>query len=141
LKKKLNRLLPRFFSLLSPQAKSCQVLLVLKNGVANGALTPIKLLASPKIGLDVIGDTITEINVTSPTCIRELDTQFNLNIAGVLFDAIEQKTVEEGAVGGINNVETEKPAPRKYRIDRDALSHNSSEEIHLANQGARYLAP
>jgi hypothetical protein len=41
----------------------------------------------------------------------------------------EQKTVEEGAVGGINNVETEKPAPRKYRIDRDALSHNSSEEI------------
>jgi hypothetical protein len=47
LKKKLNRLLPRFFSLLSPQA--------------------------------------------SPTCIRELDTQFNLNIAGVLFDAIEQK--------------------------------------------------
>ncbi|CAC9581757.1 glutathione synthase [thiotrophic endosymbiont of Bathymodiolus puteoserpentis (Logatchev)] len=43
------------------------------------------------VGLDVIGNTITEINVTSPTCIRELDTQFNLNIAGVLFDAIEQK--------------------------------------------------
>lgn len=42
------------------------------------------------VGLDVIGDYITEINVTSPTCIRELDTQFNLNIAGVLFDAIEQ---------------------------------------------------
>jgi hypothetical protein len=48
LEEKLNRLLPRFFSLLSPQAKSYQVLLVLKNGVANGALTPIKLLASPK---------------------------------------------------------------------------------------------
>ncbi len=43
------------------------------------------------VGLDVIGDFITEINVTSPTCIRELDTQFNLNIAGVLFDAIEQQ--------------------------------------------------
>lgn len=42
------------------------------------------------VGLDVIGDYITEINVTSPTCIRELDTQFDLNIAGVLFDAIEQ---------------------------------------------------
>lgn len=41
------------------------------------------------VGLDVIGDYITEINVTSPTCIRELDTQFGLNIAGVLFDAIE----------------------------------------------------
>ncbi|SMN14717.1 Glutathione synthetase [uncultured Candidatus Thioglobus sp.] len=43
------------------------------------------------IGLDVIGDYITEINVTSPTCIRELDEQFNLNIAGVLFDEIERK--------------------------------------------------
>ncbi|WP_428086837.1 glutathione synthase [Candidatus Thioglobus sp.] len=41
------------------------------------------------VGLDVIGDYITEINVTSPTCIRELDAQFDLNIAGTLFDAIE----------------------------------------------------
>ncbi len=42
-------------------------------------------------GLDVIGDRLTEINVTSPTCIRELDRQFGLNIAGELFDAIERK--------------------------------------------------
>jgi glutathione synthase len=42
-------------------------------------------------GLDVIGDWLTEINVTSPTCIRELDAQFGLNIAGDLFDAIEGK--------------------------------------------------
>lgn len=41
------------------------------------------------VGLDVIGDYITEINVTSPTCIRELDTQFDLNIAGKLFDHLE----------------------------------------------------
>jgi len=41
------------------------------------------------VGLDVIGDYITEINVTSPTCIRELDAQFNLNIAGTLFDCLE----------------------------------------------------
>jgi glutathione synthase len=40
-------------------------------------------------GIDVIGDYMTEINVTSPTGIRELDTQFDLNIAGLLFDAIE----------------------------------------------------
>ncbi|MBM7132154.1 glutathione synthase [Dyella mobilis] len=44
------------------------------------------------VGLDVIGDYLTEINVTSPTCVRELDKQFGLNIAGLLFDAIE-KTV------------------------------------------------
>ncbi|RDS85408.1 glutathione synthase [Dyella psychrodurans] len=42
------------------------------------------------VGLDVIGDYLTEINVTSPTCVRELDHQFGLNIAGLLFDAIEK---------------------------------------------------
>ena len=42
-------------------------------------------------GLDVIGEYLTEINVTSPTCIRELDAQFGLNIAGELFDALERK--------------------------------------------------
>ena len=41
------------------------------------------------VGLDVIGDYLTEINVTSPTCIRELDAEFGLNIAGNLFDALE----------------------------------------------------
>lgn len=40
-------------------------------------------------GIDVIGDFLTEINVTSPTGIRELDRKFDLNIAGLLFDAIE----------------------------------------------------
>lgn len=40
-------------------------------------------------GIDVIGKHLTEVNVTSPTCIRELDKQFNLNIAGNLFDEIE----------------------------------------------------
>lgn len=42
------------------------------------------------VGLDVIGDYITEINVTSPTGIRELDAQCDLNIAGELFDTLEQ---------------------------------------------------
>jgi len=39
----------------------------------------------------VIGEYLTEVNVTSPTCIRELDAQFGLNISGMLFDAIEKK--------------------------------------------------
>ena len=43
------------------------------------------------VGLDVIGDYITEINVTSPTCIRELDNQFNLNISSLLLDEVEVK--------------------------------------------------
>jgi glutathione synthase len=41
-------------------------------------------------GIDVIGDYLTEINITSPTCIRELDAQYNLNISGLLFDHIEK---------------------------------------------------
>ncbi|RDS84646.1 glutathione synthase [Dyella monticola] len=44
------------------------------------------------VGLDVIGDYLTEINVTSPTCARELDKQFGLNIAGMLFDALESRS-------------------------------------------------
>ncbi|WP_316367962.1 glutathione synthase [Candidatus Thiodiazotropha sp. CDECU1] len=42
-------------------------------------------------GLDVIGDYLTEINVTSPTCIRELDSQYGLDIASDLMDAISNK--------------------------------------------------
>ncbi|MEM6511425.1 MAG: glutathione synthase [Pseudomonadota bacterium] len=42
-------------------------------------------------GIDVIGDFLTEVNVTSPTGIRELDRQFDLNIAGLMFDAIDAK--------------------------------------------------
>ncbi len=41
------------------------------------------------VGLDVIGDYLTEINITSPTCIRELDSQYGLNISGMLLDRIE----------------------------------------------------
>jgi glutathione synthase len=43
------------------------------------------------VGLDVIGDFLTEINVTSPTCIREIDEQCGTNIASIWFDCIEQK--------------------------------------------------
>lgn len=40
------------------------------------------------VGLDVIGDRITEINVTSPTCMREIENAYQINIAGQLFDAV-----------------------------------------------------
>ena len=49
------------------------------------------------VGLDVIGDWMTELNVTSPTGVRELDKQFGLNIAGRLFDAIEARMPTPGA--------------------------------------------
>lgn len=42
------------------------------------------------VGLDVIGDFLTEINVTSPTCVREIEEQTQLNIMGKFFDGIEQ---------------------------------------------------
>ena len=43
------------------------------------------------VGIDVIGDYLTEINVTCPTCIRELDAQFSLDIAGNLIDCVLAK--------------------------------------------------
>jgi glutathione synthase len=44
------------------------------------------------VGLDVIGDYLTEINVTSPTCMREITDQTGFNVAGMMIDALE-KTV------------------------------------------------
>ena len=51
------------------------------------------------VGLDVIGDWLTEVNVTSPTCIREIDKAYGLNIAGLLFDAIEKRATGSGERG------------------------------------------
>ncbi|WP_404415045.1 glutathione synthase [Vreelandella aquamarina] len=45
------------------------------------------------VGLDVIGDYVTEINVTSPTCVREIDDQRGTHIAGLLLDAIERRVM------------------------------------------------
>jgi glutathione synthase len=42
------------------------------------------------VGMDVIGDYLTEINVTSPTCVQELERQFGVNICAQLMDHIEQ---------------------------------------------------
>ena len=47
------------------------------------------------VGLDVIGDRLTEINVTSPTCIREIDQAYDTKIAARLMDVIEQKVSEK----------------------------------------------
>jgi len=46
------------------------------------------------VGLDVIGDYLTEINVTSPTCIRELDSAQELDIGGQLMDCLERELQE-----------------------------------------------
>lgn len=43
------------------------------------------------VGLDIIGDKLTEINVTSPTCVREIEAAFDINICAMLFDAIERR--------------------------------------------------
>lgn len=43
------------------------------------------------VGLDIIGDYLTEINVTSPTCVREIDREYGTDIAGLLMDCIESK--------------------------------------------------
>ena len=48
------------------------------------------------VGLDIIGDYLTEINVTSPTCIREIDAAYDLDIGGKLMDCIVEKLQPRG---------------------------------------------
>ncbi|WP_129953035.1 MULTISPECIES: glutathione synthase [unclassified Rahnella] len=47
------------------------------------------------VGLDIIGDRLTEINVTSPTCAREIEAAFPISITGMLMDAIEKRLAEK----------------------------------------------
>lgn len=48
------------------------------------------------VGLDVIGDYLTEINVTSPTCVREIDQAYDTKISDRLMDVIAQKLLAKG---------------------------------------------
>lgn len=51
------------------------------------------------VGLDVIGDRITEINITSPTCVREIEAHYDISIMAKLFNAIEKKLANKGGIG------------------------------------------
>lgn len=42
------------------------------------------------VGIDIIGDYLTEINVTSPTCVRELQSFYDVNVSQIFFDGIEK---------------------------------------------------
>ncbi|NVK26179.1 MAG: glutathione synthase [Gammaproteobacteria bacterium] len=59
--------------------------------VANAIGPKLKEKGLIFVGLDVIGDCVTEINVTSPTCIKEIEAAFDVSITGHLFDAIEKR--------------------------------------------------
>jgi glutathione synthase len=43
------------------------------------------------VGLDVIGDWLTEVNVTSPTCFREIQDQTGFDVAGMFLEALQAK--------------------------------------------------
>ena len=58
--------------------------------IANEVGPTLKKMGILFAGLDVIGDYLTEINVTSPTCIREIDAAYHLDIAGQLMNCIEK---------------------------------------------------
>jgi glutathione synthase len=49
------------------------------------------------VGLDVIGDYLTEVNVTSPTCFREIMEQTGFNVAGMMIDAVESLTGDKSS--------------------------------------------
>ena len=62
-----------------------------------GALGPrLKAQGLMLVGLDVIGDCLTEVNVTSPTCMVEIAQQTGFNVAGMMLDALERFVRGEG---------------------------------------------
>lgn len=66
-----------------------QPLSVSDKAIADAIAPELKKRGLYFVGLDVIGDKVTEINVTSPTCIREIEAAYPINISGKLMDAIE----------------------------------------------------
>ena len=50
------------------------------------------------VGLDVIGSYLTEVNVTSPTCIREIDREYGYGIADKLIEAVEKRRQQQQAL-------------------------------------------
>ncbi|MGH8853119.1 MAG: glutathione synthase [Telluria sp.] len=49
------------------------------------------------VGLDVIGDFLTEVNVTSPTCFQEITDQTGFDVAAMFIDAVEQQLTQDTA--------------------------------------------
>jgi glutathione synthase len=52
------------------------------------------------VGIDIIGDWLTEINVTSPTGIQELERFDGINVAGLIWDAVERRRANQSAGQG-----------------------------------------
>ena len=49
------------------------------------------------VGLDIIGDCLTEVNVTSPTCFREITDQTGCDVAALFINALEQALAQPDA--------------------------------------------
>ena len=62
--------------------------------IAEGVGPPLAAQGLLLVGLDVIGDYLTEINVTSPTCMQEIRQQTGFNVAAMMIDALEAKVVK-----------------------------------------------
>lgn len=57
------------------------------------------------VGLDIIGDCLTEVNVTSPTCFREITDQTGFDVAAMFMDALEQ-ALSQAAVASVHAAPT-----------------------------------
>lgn len=59
--------------------------------IANDVAPVLKKKGLIFVGIDIIGNNLTEINVTNPTCIQEIEASFPISITGMLMDAIENR--------------------------------------------------
>ena len=80
------------------------------------------------VGLDVIGGFVTEINVTSPTGVREIDKQFGTDLAALLIDAIDRRLAERAspALMPIQLAEPLAEPPRLARRRSDGTARRAS---------------
>ncbi|WP_440054053.1 glutathione synthase [Pseudoalteromonas sp. T1lg65] len=62
-----------------------------ERNIANAVAPILKAKGLMFVGLDIIGDKLTEINVTAPTCVKEIEAAFDISIMDKFFDAIEHK--------------------------------------------------
>ena len=61
---------------------------------------PLKKLGLYFVGLDVIGDYVTEVNVTSPTCVQEINALDGVRLEGQIIDFIERKAAGQHRAKG-----------------------------------------
>ena len=90
LKRKNEMLEPLRYMLAHTNGDEPKIMTVRDREIAEALAPELAARGLFLVGLDIIGDWLTEINVTSPTCFREITDQSGFNVAGMFIDELEK---------------------------------------------------